>query len=198
MTQFKLSSLGGGINGVAPKLIGQGNNSSGMDGANTRAIERNVLRKAFGNNTMHFNNPGVPVSANSLIGRLCINNVCQNNGMPATPFRMATNSGDPNGTVNKAVSNLAPHKPSNQVYSRVHGWKENAGSVKVLRGDLITSHTNQQRDGSLYSGNIKFVYDGSDYVRFKKLQALNRNYNDKSFGGDRHSGSQSAIRRTRM
>lgn len=31
--------------------------------------------------------------------------------------------------------------------------------------------------------NVKYVYDSSDYIRFKKLQAKNRNYNDQSFGG---------------
>jgi hypothetical protein len=43
--------------------------------------------------------------------------------------------------------------------------------------------------------NPKYVYDGSDYIQFKKLQAVNRNYNDYSFGGDQFSGSQSAWRR---
>ena len=48
---------------------------------------------------------------------------------------------------------------------------------------------------SAYSGNPKFVYEGSDYTKFKKLQAINRNYNDITFGGDQHSGSQQAYRR---
>lgn len=43
-------------------------------------------------------------------------------------------------------------------------------------------------------GNPKFVYDSSDYTRFKKLSAKNRNYNDSSFVGDDHSGAQSAYR----
>ena len=46
-----------------------------------------------------------------------------------------------------------------------------------------------------FSGNPRFVYDGSDYARFKKLQAINRNYNDITFGGDQHSASQQAYRR---
>ena len=37
--------------------------------------------------------------------------------------------------------------------------------------------------GALYSGNPRYVYDSSDYIRFRKLQAKNRNYNDSSFGG---------------
>lgn len=45
--------------------------------------------------------------------------------------------------------------------------------------------------------NIKFVYDGSDYINFKKNQAINRNYNDRSFGGNDYSGAQSTIRAIR-
>ena len=31
--------------------------------------------------------------------------------------------------------------------------------------------------------NTKYVYDSSDYIKFRKQQAVNRTYNDKSFGG---------------
>ena len=30
------------------------------------------------------------------------------------------------------------------------------------------------------SANVKFVPDSSDYIRFRKQQAMNRNYNDAS------------------
>ena len=43
--------------------------------------------------------------------------------------------------------------------------------------------------GSWWTGNAKFVYDSSDYIRFKRLQANNRNYNDLSFGGDKSNAS---------
>lgn len=43
-------------------------------------------------------------------------------------------------------------------------------------------------------GNQKYVHDSSDFTRFKKLSAKNRNYNDISFGGDEHSGAQSKYR----
>jgi hypothetical protein len=45
--------------------------------------------------------------------------------------------------------------------------------------------------------NVKYVYDSSDYIKFKKNQAQNRNYNDRSFGGNDYSGSQSTIRHIR-
>lgn len=37
--------------------------------------------------------------------------------------------------------------------------------------------------------NVKFVADSSDYVRFRKHQAINRNYNDLTFGGDQNNAS---------
>ena len=101
-----------------------------------------------------------------------------------TPFRKAFNAGDMFTRNNSATSTLLP-KPPNQVNSlrNMFGWQNNAGSVQ------------RDSNGSFYSGNPRFVYDGSDYSRFKKLQAINRNYNDITFGGDQHSASQQAYRR---
>tara|TARA_B100000073_G_C23466662_1_gene465704 strand:- start:174 stop:629 length:456 start_codon:yes stop_codon:yes gene_type:complete len=45
--------------------------------------------------------------------------------------------------------------------------------------------------------NVKYVYDGSDYTRFRKQQAMNRNYNDRSFGGDQSHASQVALKAIR-
>ena len=42
------------------------------------------------------------------------------------------------------------------------------------------------------SANVKFVPDSSDYIKFKKLRAVNRNYNDVSNGGYQNS-SYSAL-----
>jgi hypothetical protein len=53
-------------------------------------------------------------------------------------------------------------------------------------------------DGAQWTGNAKYVYDSSDYIRFKKLQANNRNYNNRSFGGDKSNASYvplNAVRR---
>jgi hypothetical protein len=41
------------------------------------------------------------------------------------------------------------------------------------------------------------VYDGSDYIDFKKKQAINRNYNDRSFGANESNAAQSNIRAIR-
>ena len=51
---------------------------------------------------------------------------------------------------------------------------------------------------SPYSGKVsQKIYDSSDYIRFKKLQAINKNYNDYSFGGAENSQSHHAIRNVR-
>jgi len=44
-------------------------------------------------------------------------------------------------------------------------------------------------------GNTKYVYDSSDYIKFKRLSAKNKNYGDCSFGGDDHNANQSTQRR---
>ena len=68
------------------------------------------------------------------------------------------------------------------------GWKSMAGAVQPHPDKTgIPSST----------CNVKYVYDGSDYITFKKLQAVNRNYNNASNGGNLNSGSQSAFRAIR-
>lgn len=163
------SNLGGGIRGVQPKLIGGGANSnggSGMIGSGMRGLDRLVLREGFGN-------------AGWLKQALGNPNINPN----ITPFRLAMNAGDINGSVN---SSPIPQLPSvNQVngqsQSKLHA---NGGGAK--------------NDGqSAFTGNPRYVYDGSDYVRFKKLRSINKNYNDSSFGGDQSNASFTFINRVR-
>ena len=170
------SILGGGLPGGQPKwgLIGGGAGStggSGMEGGGARGIDRFVLREAFGNQYLS-NNPPLESPAYFV-----------NEGLSkTTPFRAIMSAGDVNGTKNEAG---APFLPSpNQVRSSY------VQTVKLF--------TNGVRDnGSAYfTGNPKYVYDGSDYTRYKKLRAVNRTYDDKSFGGS-NNGSYSALKRVR-
>ena len=41
--------------------------------------------------------------------------------------------------------------------------------------------------------NVKYVYDSSNYTAFLKNQAINRNYNDLSYGGDQSNATFSVI-----
>ena len=45
--------------------------------------------------------------------------------------------------------------------------------------------------------NVKYVYDSSDFIKFRKQRAIKRNYNDYATGG-RHKSSQVAFRRVRI
>lgn len=45
--------------------------------------------------------------------------------------------------------------------------------------------------------NVKYVYDSSDYVTYLKQKAVNKNFNDLSYGGDQSNSTQSAIRAIR-
>jgi hypothetical protein len=170
------SILGGGLPGGQPKwgLIGGGSGStggSGMEGGGARGIDRFVLREAFGNQYLS-NNPVFQSPAYYV-----------NEGLSkTTPFRAIMSAGDVNGTKNEAG---APFLPSpNQVRSSY------VQTVKLF--------TNGVRDNgsAFFTGNPKYVYDGSDYTRYKKLRAVNRTYDDKSFGGS-NNGSYSALKRVR-
>lgn len=155
------------------------------DNVNQDAMDRKVSREAFGNyfiidggvETPQLPGPtggcaGAPVGAGIL-----------------TPFRRAMNAGDPYGKVNMPPSSSLRQKPANQINAPragLHGWQTLAGSgTRTVSG------------GSAYTGNTKYVYDSSDYVRFKRLKAKNNNYNDSTYGGDQHNASQVAIARAR-
>jgi len=112
------------------------------------------------------------------------NTIYPNNASVITPFRRFFNAGDTAGTVNSGPS-LLLGSPINQV----------RGSSMVSR--LHTNGGGTQTGNAFYSGNQKYVYDSSSYMRFKKLVAVNRNYNDSSFGGAGGSTAAEALRRVR-
>lgn len=164
------SPLGGGYNGYSPALLGGGagtHGGSGMEGGNERSMDRLLLRQAWNGQ----------YASGVVNGRKPV----------TTPFRLVNNAGDYLGRQNYVSGG------SDQVQGRVRSsatgaWKMFAGHVQATNdGTGIPSST----------CNVKYVYDGSDYTTFKKNQAINRTYNDKSFGGDASFASQSAWRRVR-
>ena len=165
------SKLGGGIPGGQPRggLLGGGagsNGGSGMEGGGERGTDRMLLREAFGLIT-------IPSKAGT--------SDAGNRGA-ITPFRGAFNAGDTRGTVNE--SPLPTMGGSNQVNN------------SIRRSQIVPSGGPRNNGSSAYSGNIRYVYDSSDYIKFKKLQAKNRNYNDSSFGGA-NNGANVALARVR-
>ena len=177
------------------------------DGDSDLAMSRKILKES---NTRGFG-PFLSTSAN--ISPLNMNSKFSQQqqviGTPLTPFRLLMNAGDPLGSNNAYVAGLARFagdvrpfytNPINQVSSTRRA--SNAAAVRMSgavplgngSGDDLGPANNKL---SLWCGNNKWVYDGADYVRFKKLQAKNRNFNDVSWGGDRHSASQTALSRVR-
>ena len=160
----------------------------------SNARNRFRLRRAFGNRGIQYSAPASGAGTGTLFP---LNGLIQNGQSsiykwPITPFRATFNAGDAFGSVNKAPWNYLLHNGSNQInLPNHHGAGDGTHTIKdesPLSGVYGAS-------ASAYSGNPKFVYEGSDYTKFKKLQAINRNYNDITFGGDQHSGSQQAYRR---
>jgi hypothetical protein len=163
------SNLGGGYNGYSPALLGGGAGTHGGSGMEG-GNERSMDRNIL---RQAWNGQYASGDVN---GR---KPVC-------TPFRLVNNAGDYLGRQNYVSG--GPNQVNNIRSSTINGWKMFAGHVQATNdGTGIPSST----------CNVKYVYDGSDYTTFKKNQAINRTYNDFSFGGDKSNASQSAWRRVR-
>ena len=128
---------------------------------------REILRRAFGNDVIRFKNK---------------DNFFPQKSARLTPFRIAFNAGDTNAQHLSIPDEDLQNPPPNQIN------RPSMNGNRLSLGDGI----NVKKNGSYYSGNPSFVYDGSDYTRYKKLAAINRNYRDITFGGDEHNASQTA------
>jgi hypothetical protein len=171
MTTFNGKMLGRGIPGATnnSKLCGAGNAIQ-----NLQVLERSRLRRAFGNSRIALTYPVGPHGASALWAS-------STGRAKTTPFRVAFNGGDPNGTTNTYTSTKYG-KESNQV---TRGSLGRLSSLKL--GDSVRQ--SNSKEGAAWSGNVKFVYDSSDYTRYKNLRAHNRNYNDKNRAGGEQPNS---------
>lgn len=98
-----------------------------------------------------------------------------------TPFRAVNNLGDTLGRIGYTSGG-----PS-QTSSTKPGYKINIGAIRASSdGTGIPSKT----------GNVKFVADSSDYIKFKKQFATVQNYNDLANGGNLN-GAYSPLMRVR-
>jgi len=140
-----------------------------MNGGNERALTRKYLTRAFGN----MNNSGLATSPllykNNILG----------------PFRTAFNAGD-------VITNNI--EDTNSKYGII---PNQVGGNNLSRLQRKGDGKSGQTGNAMYSGNTKFVHDGSDYIRFKKLQALNKTYDDKKFGGAENNQATAALYRVR-
>ena len=100
-----------------------------------------------------------------------------------TPFRAVNNLGDFLGRQYYVCGG------ANQVNKTYPGRQGPIGSI-------ISQCDNTGVPASVC--NNRFVPDSSDYITYKKQRALNQNYNDLGYGGDKNNGSyvaRMAVRR---
>ena len=164
-------SLGGGIKGHMPQSVVIHNKSS--DFAQTRF----TLRDSW--------NTKVYSGQNGLIRNTRI----------ITPFRAVMNAGD---VLSRQDYSCGGTCQTPQSRPGLKGLKQHFGSIQ---GSCIPSAVfNTLQMNSLVPAsacNGKFVYDGSDYTTYLKQRAINKNYNDQSFGGNESSGAQVSMRAIR-
>ena len=160
--------LGGGLPGLMPQPVVDHDNSDLF------ARERFTLREAW--NTTSYSGSSNPKRI-------------------ITPFRAVNNAGDLLSRENYSCGG-----PCQTFQSRpgLNGLRQRFGATSdSCRPSVIWGP--QQIDPKIPSStcNVKYVYDGSDYTTFRRNQAINRNYNDRSFGGNDYHTSQSAYRHIR-
>ena len=161
-----MSNLGGGFQGIAPIMTGGGSGKYG-NGGMIGSSERSQDRFSL-------------VQAwNGAAATGVINGYKRKIGA----FRAVNNAGD---FLSRQNYTSGGSNQVNNVRGGLSGYKVLGGAIQPHKDNTgIPSST----------CNPRFVYDGSDYIQFKKLQAVNRNFNDYTFGGDDFSASQSAWRR---
>lgn len=160
--------LGGGLPGLMPQPVIDHDNSD------TFARTRFTLRDAW--NTTSYSGSSNPKRM-------------------ITPFRAVYNAGDLLSRENYSCGGTCQ---SYQSRPGLNGLRQRFGATGVsCRPSVIWSALQLDEQVPSSTCNVKFVYDSSDYIKFRKNQAINRNYNDRSFGGNEYSASQSAMRHIR-
>ena len=112
---------------------------------------------------------------NTAYARGTVNNQARKIG----PFRAVNNSGDFLSRQNYSSGGPNPTNASRPGYGR-------------LIGNLWSKPDTSGIEAS--SCNVKFVADSSEYTKFRKQQANNRNYNDLSQGGYNNSAYTALMR----
>ena len=112
-----------------------------------------------------------------------------------TPFRAVNNAGDLLSRLNYSCGGTCQ---SFQSRPGLRGLKSHFGAVQDTCIPSATYSSLQLLSNIPAAAcNVKFVYDSSDYVTYLKQKAVNKNYNDLSYGGDQYKTSQSAVRAIR-
>lgn len=112
-----------------------------------------------------------------------------------TPFRAVNNAGDLLSRLNYSCGG------SCQTFQSRPGLKGLRNHFGAVQDTCLPSaaYSSLQLLNNIPASacNVKYVYDSSDYVTYLKQKAVNKNYNDLTYGGDQSNSSQSAIRAIR-
>jgi len=112
-----------------------------------------------------------------------------------TPFRAVNNAGDLLSRLNYSCGGTCQ---TFQSRPNVKGLRQHFGSVQDSCLPSATYSSLQLiKNIPAAACNVRFVYDSSDYVTYLKQKAINKNYNDLSYGGDQYNASQSSMRAIR-
>ena len=112
-----------------------------------------------------------------------------------TPFRAVNNAGDLLSRENYSCGGTCQ---SFQSRPGLHGLRGHFGGIQTTCiPSAIYSNLQLLTDIPAAACNVKYVYDSSDYVRYLKQKAVNKNYNDLTYGGDQYNASQSSQRAIR-
>lgn len=112
-----------------------------------------------------------------------------------TPFRAVNNAGDLLSRQNYSCGGTCQ---TFQSRPGLKGLSTRFGSVQnTCFPSSIGSSLQLINDIPASACNVKYVYDSSDYIRYLRQNAVNKNYNDLKYGGDDSSSSQSVIRAIR-
>ena len=112
-----------------------------------------------------------------------------------TPFRAVNNAGD---LLSRENFSCGGSCQSFQSRPGLRGLRQRFGSIQSTCVPSAAYNSLQLINNVPAAAcNVKYVYDSSDYITYLKQRAINKNYNDLSFGGDDSNTSQSAQRAIR-
>jgi len=109
-----------------------------------------------------------------------------------TPFRAVNNAGD---LLSRQYYSCGGSCQTFQSRPGLKGLRTKFGTISNSCIPGVTYNTLQLLDNVPAAAcNVKFVYDSSDYITYLKQQAMSKNFNDLTYGGDDSNASQSALR----
>lgn len=112
-----------------------------------------------------------------------------------TPFRAVNNAGD---LLSRENFSCGGSCQSFQSRPGLRGLRVRFGATSISCTPSA-AYNSLQLNSSVPSAtcNVKWVYDSSDYITYLKQKAINKNFNDLSYGGDDYKSSQSSLRAVR-